>query len=214
MARLTIPVGQVSVQLIDDDRICKSIISGKPFEPDSLMAWSEICKPGSSVIDVGAYSGLFSISASKLGVYRVIAIEPMSVMVRRLKYNIEINGAKNIYVIEAAASDKAGVARIGYNDEVHLTSGASILRKSRASMEVSTVSLDEIKYHDVSVIKIDVERYEMNVLKGAMKLIDKCKPKLLVEVLDDAARTKVEMFLSDYRTVAFLDNRNILMEPA
>lgn len=212
MDSVSVNVGAVRVDLIGDDRIAKHIKSGKSFEPDSLEAWAAMCQASTAVIDVGAYSGLFSIAAAKLGAWPV-AIEPQPVMCERITANRLLNDVW-FETINAAASDRAGEARLGVNAAVHLTSGASLLRKSGGGLVVKTIRLDDLPAGNVSAIKIDVERAELMVLKGAQELIGRCRPKMLIEALDDFAVTEIRAALPQYRMEAFLDNRNMLMVPA
>src|SRR5262249_27695046 len=44
------------------------------------------------------------------------------------------------------------------------------------------IALDQLNLNNVSLIKIDVEGYEMEVLKGAMETIKRNKPVLIVEI--------------------------------
>lgn len=208
---MTVKIGRASVDLIDDDRICIGIRTKKPFEPDTLERWAEVCENGGTVLDVGAYSGLFSIAAAKLGA-KPIAIEPLPELQERIKKNAKINDVA-FEVIAAAAGPQNGTTRIGYNDKVHLTSGASILRKNGASHIVRMVKLDLLRIEDLAAIKIDVERYEIPVLEGALKIIARHKPILFIEVLDEEARHKVEAMLPRYRSLGKFDNRNIILEP-
>jgi FkbM family methyltransferase len=211
MDTLNIAVGPVSVDLLDDDRICQHIKAGKTFEPDTLAAWAKMCRPGSSVIDVGAYSGLFAISAAKLGAH-VTAIEPQPQMCDRLASNRRLNEV-SFTILQAAASDARGVARLGVNAAVHLTSGASLLRKSGHGITVHTIRLDDLEIRNVSAIKIDVERLETAVLRGALGLIARDRPSLIVEFLDDAARRAILDLLPDYDVAAVTDVRNLILQP-
>lgn len=210
MDTLKLDFGPVSVDLINDDRICQSVMTGKPFEPDTIALWIEMCKPGAIVADVGAYSGLFSIIAAKLGAVP-FAIEPLPVMQERIRANASINGV-SFEVIAAAASDVTGVAKIGYNPRVHLTAGASVLRKSGPHIEVDTFRLDDIYFGGrVSAIKIDVERYERAVITGAAELLERDRPELIVEVLDQISRDDVTYMLPKYMEVGFTDSRNLIL---
>jgi len=211
MGSLTVTAGPVAVALIDDDRICNHVRAKGAFEPDTLAAWAEMCKPGTEVLDVGAYSGLFAIAAAKLWA-RPIAVEPVPTMVKRIRANAEANGA-TVTVIQAAASDRDGKAHLGLNEAVHLTAGASLLRKS-GGMQVKTIRLDSLRVSNVSAIKIDVERHELAVLNGAIDMIRRERPRLIIEALDASARAAVKrMLLRLYRQTAFLDGRNMILEP-
>lgn len=211
MGSLSIPVGPVTVDLIDDDRICQHVKREGSFEPKTLAAWARMVRPGSEVIDVGAYSGLFAIAAAKLWA-RVVAIEPLPAMADRLRENARLNGVK-LTVIQAAASDTDGRALLGFTD-VYLTSGASLARKSGNKLKVRTVALDSLRVSDVSAIKIDVEREELRVLAGAKRLLARERPSMVIEVLSDYARDCVKAaVLQTHRATAVLDRRNLILEP-
>lgn len=211
MGSLRVAAGPVTVDLIDDDRICGHVREKGSFEPDTLKVWAEMCKPGSEVLDVGSYSGLFAIAAAKLGA-RPVAIEPMPVMVERIKANAEMNGV-HVHVIAGAANERDGEVRLGFNEGVHLTAGASLSRKSGGAHLVRGLRIDGLKLENLSAVKIDVERQEMNVLRGARHTLARHKPHLIIEALTDAARKAVKERLSAYRAVAFLDGRNLILQP-
>jgi FkbM family methyltransferase len=159
-----------------------------------------------------SFSAFLRREPSKLGAVP-IAIEPMPDLVERIRENSKINGVK-FEVMEAAASNENGTARLGYNDKVRFTSGASLHRKSGGSHIVRTVRLDTIRGLDkLAAIKIDVERAEEQVLKGALKLIAREQPILFIETLTPEARQVVESMLPKYRVLDFLDNRNLILEP-
>lgn len=57
--------------------------------------------------------------------------------------------------------------------------GGSMIVDYETSVKVKTVKLDDALEH-VDFIKMDIEGYELQALKGARKLIQKCKPKLAI----------------------------------
>lgn len=207
----TIPVGSVTVDLIDGDRICAHIAKGGTFEPQSLTKWAEMCVAGSTVLDIGAYSGLFSIAAAKLGC-TVFAFEPMPQMIERFRENVALNGV-DVTLFEAAASDRQGDGAM-HHTAVNFTSGASMERKTGLSQPVELTTVDCFDFESVSTIKIDTERHEPAVLRGARETLERCKPKLLVEALDESLKAAVLSELPGYRLVDVLDVRNLYLEPA
>ena len=208
---MDIAVGPVTVSLIDAcDRIVWHVVRGHAFEPDSLALWAEWCAAAGEIIDIGAYSGLFSIAAAKLGCY-VTAFEPVDVIAQRLAENAAINKAK-VEIIAAAASDKTGEAPLYYNATV-LTAGSSLEPRWPSTSMVATRRIDDLRFGAVAAIKIDVEGHEVSVLKGAAALIARDRPRLLVETLTKSARSAVAALLPGYRETAFLDGRNMILEP-
>jgi FkbM family methyltransferase len=214
---MKIEIGSVAVELVDEgDRIVRHITTtGTPFEPDTLARWVEACRPGSAVIDVGGYSGLFGIAAAKAGAAEVLVVEPLPLMQERIEVNAKANGV-GLRLICGAADATCGKAQLCYTN-TPFTAGASLKRKSGPNkITVKTVALDCLLVsHPVSAIKIDVERHELAVLAGASKLLARDRPVLFVEVLDDSAEAAVIDMLPSYKVAArAVDRRNLILAPA
>lgn len=218
---LLIDAGGVQVDMVEqDDAICMHLRAGKTYEPQTLARWSAMCRDGGVVVDVGAYTGLFSIIAARQGC-EVIAFEPMAAHVERCGHNFRRNGVQ-VDLRHACASDRTGVAAIKFNPKVpFLTSGASLVRPSGGtaaadesrSFDIAAVAIDDLQLETCRAIKIDVERGEPIVLAGARKTLARCRPTLLVEVLGESEKAVIRETLPDYRVEAELDGRNWLMVP-
>lgn len=215
MGTLLVKVHPVDVEIIDDDRVAAAVKRNGNFEPQSLAAWAEICKDGKAktVIDVGSYGGLFGIAAVLMK-NKAVAIEPKPIMVRRTKANQALNGVE-YRVVQAAASDKEGKAMLGFNPSLALTSGSSLEMRGAAQMEVKTIMLDMFLNDQIGAIKIDVEGHEAAVIRGALQLIGKLKPWMIIEVLSNEARQNevINLLKPTHKMKAKLDNRNLLMGP-
>lgn len=214
---VNVEVGPVSVALDSSggERVCKYVLTANGFERKTLKWWPKLIRPGATVLDVGAYSGLFSISAKKLGAGRVVALEPMPIMLMRLRENLARNDVE-VEVIEAAASDECGVADLTYSPHVAMTSGASLsgaLSANPGSLKVKTITIDSLDLKDLCAIKIDVERHEVAVLKGAYETLRRWMPKMIVECWTaDLRRAVMATLPPGYRLTGTLDGRNLLLE--
>jgi FkbM family methyltransferase len=214
---LGIGVGAATVRFVASDRILDHVQTKGPFEPQTLHEWARITSEGGIVVDIGAYTGLFSISAALLG-SAVIAFEPIPINLERLAANNLLNGIPEgrIDVRPIAVSDRSGPALIGYNDSISFSAGASLERKSGNKIEVELQCLDDALYdpyfRKIRAIKIDVERHELSVLRGAQRTLARYHPSLFIEALDDDARAATVAALPDYRLVAQLDSRNLYFE--
>lgn len=202
-----------------NDRIVDHLHEGKPFEPRTRAIFSMYCIKGREVIDVGAYNGLFAIGAALHGC-KVIAIEPMVFNYDRFLANITANmhpltgsGVGAIKLHKAVATDHVGKATITFNPKVINTAGASLIRRKGEQVEVDAITIDSLNLQDVSIIKIDVERAEPFVLRGAKETIERCRPALIVEALGDAERDAVMTELPDYELSEVMDRRNLLLLP-
>lgn len=215
-AATPIRVGPVSVNLISEgDRIVLGHTTKKSFEPETLETWALMCASadGGLVIDVGAYTGLFTIGARLLGVH-VLAFEPMPVNILRARENCIANGVDD-KINRKAISDTTGKAELGYS-YVPFTSGASLVHgRPKQSMTVDTLALDDLGIEQLKAMKVDVERAEPLVLRGARETLKRCRPELLLEVLGEAEGDAVLEALDGlgYRHAATLDVRNWLMVP-
>jgi hypothetical protein len=79
---------------------------------------------------------------------------------------------------------------------------ASASSKEVISVNVPTARLDAIVHQDVAFVKIDVEGHELNVLNGAVELLEHSQPVFLVEAED---RHRVEATRSIFE---FFENRS------
>ena len=189
-------------------------MAGDGYERDSLSLWAKLVKPGAIALDIGAYTGLFSIVAAKRGA-KVIALEPMPANVWRLGVNAKRNKVR-IDALAVAASDHEGTATLNYNPNVPLTTGASLesgIAKHAAGLVVKCITIDSLGLQNVGAIKIDTERHEPCVIRGAMQTIERDRPAMLVETLDGVMRNQVLQLLPSYEAAAILDGRNTLYTP-
>lgn len=212
---MIIDVADLAISLVEaDDRICAHVLDGTGFEPQSLVTWARMVRAGKVALDVGAYTGLYSIIAAKRGA-TAIAFEPMPAQQWRIGVNAQANKAQ-VNLMGCAVSDRNGTATLYHNSRVPLTSGASLekgVKFHRDSLEVSCIAIDTLALPTVAAIKIDVERHEPSVLRGAALTIARDRPVLLVETLDDAMRGQVLSLLPDYEVADVLDGRNTLFTP-
>jgi FkbM family methyltransferase len=134
-------------------------------------------------IDVGANIGLYTRTLARLS-SKVHAFEPSKAMADILRRTT----THNVIVHEMALSDGDGVAelRIPRSGAYLIYSLASIELdavegQNTISMKVPRARLDAVVHDNVSFVKIDVEGHELNVLRGSLGLIERCRPAFLVE---------------------------------
>lgn len=138
--------------------------------------------PGDVVIDVGANVGQYSRRMAELVGPKgtVFAIEPMHETFRLLTYNV--GDRMNVVLLNLAASDTPKDVRMELPKF-----GSGLSNYYRASISsvgtypVRAIPLDSLSLERVSLIKIDAEGHDLAVLEGAQRLIQRCRPKLIVE---------------------------------
>lgn len=162
------------------------------FDEPDLRALSDLIVPGASAIDVGANYGVYSYHLSRLASH-VYAYEPNPRLAARLKKAV----SANVTVIEAGLSDHVGTAVLKiplYVDgrQIH---GCGTIEDHSFDGQISQASiaikrLDDEHYENIGFIKIDVEGHEEAVIRGALGLINRCHPRLLVEIWQRHLRRK------------------------
>jgi FkbM family methyltransferase len=171
-----------------------------------------IPRKGWVVFDIGAYIGIYSLWAAKRVDEEgfVVAFEPNPLAFRWLISNIMLNKMKNIKALPFALGDKSSKATLYVARENieasslikdHLINNPSGYYTVANVYTVPILSLDYIidksnkiigrAINHIDLVKIDVEGYEMNVLKGAEKTLNKGSiERLIIEVHLDQVSTK------------------------
>jgi len=145
---------------------------------------------GAIVIDVGANIGFFAI---KFGCWvgergNVIAIEPESNNVKLLQRMIQRAGLGSVVEIVHAAATAADGETSLILDPYHPANH----RIGQSKVKVPARTIDSLMAnHDVPVtlIKIDVQGAEAQVLQGAKETIRRYKPAIFIEIDSVALRT-------------------------
>ncbi|MBA7692614.1 hypothetical protein ES703_101181 [subsurface metagenome] len=129
---------------------------------------------GDIVIDIGAHAGMFTVKAAKLVGDKglVIAIEPEPRNLAILQHNIESHSLTNVKIVSKAIFNEKTTVRLYLQD---LSVHHSLSYRSGNYIEVEADSLDnivsELGLDHVDFVKIDVEGAELEILKGAEKML-------------------------------------------
>lgn len=169
--------GDIAI-LEDDTHICKWVKQEGRLDHDQNMLpfVMKHIKTGDLVIDVGAYVGDHTLAYSdRVGHNgRVIAFEPNNEAFECLVYNL---GRRNNCELRNEAVGSGGkVVLIKCPDNI----GMTYVQNSKNGFEA--VAIDSLNLNRCDFIKIDCEGFEMEVLKSAIDIIERFKPKLLIEV--------------------------------
>jgi FkbM family methyltransferase len=152
----------------------------------------ELVPEGSTVVDVGANIGFFTLKFARWvgeqGI--VIAIEPDLENFKALTAKIAAAGfERRVRLHQAAATARAGCIRLQRNE---LHPGDHRITFGAQGMMVPAVTVDDLVTEagaqSVSLVKIDVQGAEMLVLEGATRTLAEMRPALFVEVDDRALR--------------------------
>lgn len=150
------------------------------FEPE-LARLAELCPEGcGTAVDVGGWYGPWTRRLARRA-RRVVTVEPVPHLARLLTST----APANVRVVQAAASDSPGIARLWLPPGDEGDRGVSSLVRRDIhgrALDVPCVTLDELALKDVGFIKIDVDGSELAVLRGATGILSRDRPALFVEL--------------------------------
>ena len=171
---------------------------GRRREAATMALFTRVIRQGDLVVEVGGHIGYISQYFSQLvgDSGRVVVFEPGPNNVPYLRRNTR--DLPNVEVFELGVGDEPGRADFfvehltGQNnsfvadfDGLAANAHASGVRAGVERISVGLTSLDAHFVESPSFIKIDVEGFELPVLKGASRILQQDRPLLMVEVQAD-----------------------------
>ena len=155
-----------------------------------LRAIREALIGGGVALDVGANKGSYLYSMARwAGSSQIVAFEPQRALAQYLAGACQRSGLTNVTVENLALSNRAGELDLFVPGDSHSPGAsleASIADKTDCHKETVTVTTLDLYAAEnlkgpVRVIKIDVEGHELAVVQGALGLIRRDKPLLVIE---------------------------------
>src|SRR5262249_14672098 len=188
------------------------------YEPEVRDQMRRRLTPGDVAVDVGANVGWHTLlMATLVGPSgRVYAFEPNASTRERLVRAVEANQLVNVVIDPRAVSDRPGAAAFEAPPAGHVWDGTGRLGNGAApgTPRVDRVTLDafvaEAGIGRLSLVKIDVEGWELPVLRGARGVLDALRPAILFEYdpayiqRSGGAREDLTACLTDARYELFL----------
>jgi len=172
-----------------DNYIEWNILSRGTYEPEIQKLIAICLKEGGTALDIGGNIGLQSLRmAQKVGpLGKIIAFEPLEYLRKKFQHNIHLNRFKNIQILPYALSDQKTI--LDFNIDEHSwnqgTFRLSQKETGNTSQRVEVHVADELpeiqQLDSLDLIKIDVEGFEFNVLRGLELTLKRLKPRLILE---------------------------------
>lgn len=131
------------------------------------------------LFDCGAYTGdsvLEFIKQTKGKYKKIISFEPDEKNFEKLKFLVESQGIHSIEIKNQATGSKNG--KIGFVSSGNM--GAKVVEDPLNANQVDVVALDTYAKEFPTIIKMDIEGFELEALKGAETIIRSLKPKLAI----------------------------------
>lgn len=176
MSCLTIEAHDEKYRINDPGGIIGNCLkAGKPYELKALEHMYRAQCTGTAV-DVGAGVGNHTLWLAAVCKMPVMSFEPLDW--KRLQENVDLNPELPIYISACGLGDENKSGSVNYAPE-HVTG-----RALSDDDLVPIATLDSHPLPEISLIKIDVEGMEPEVLRGASETIDYFHPILYVEAID------------------------------
>lgn len=176
-----------------DDFVLKELYFGLNDEKGTEKIMKLAAERSAVIFDIGANTGLFSISCSGYNPHaRIFSFEPVEQIADRFDKNISINHLSNIEVIRKLVSDKVQEDMTLFVPNSEISYSASTFKdfhdpETITPTKVEATTIDDFKRErslpKIDFIKVDVEWHEFEVLLGAMDVLKNDSPLLIIEIL-------------------------------
>lgn len=180
-----------------DDLIVDAVYYGWNDEELEMELFAELAKRSNTILDIGANTGIYSILAKAINPSaKIFAFEPYPANVTRLNINRALNNSTSISIIPKAVGRSNDTLTFTIPSDGRISTVASLNGEFTRQFHV-----DELRYHEMKVdcitldsfyqqasrlgmtlIKIDVESFEIEVFEGATELLTKENPIILCEI--------------------------------
>ena len=161
-------------------------LSDSDFQSE-LASFRRHCFPEMTLLDVGAHFGIFTIAALRFGpAYRVVAVEPSAVASRILSCNVALAGGRQqVEVVRAAVGASSANLRMLTTgpQSTHYMVFTNEPRPDTVEVPQTTIdSLAERMNRPFTHIKIDVEGFEEDVIRGGAAVLKEAAPVVYLEL--------------------------------
>jgi FkbM family methyltransferase len=190
-------------------------------EPEVQAALVQHLRPGMKFFDVGANIGFFSLLAARIvgPAGRVMAFEADPEIATRLHEHIARNNFSFIAVEEKAVWSEPGTVYFARTDPATSPDrglGHVVESSAKDAIQVSAIALDEfVGTSDApDFVKCDVEGAEVEVFRGAKRLLTEKRPGILCEMHgEENKRVLLEEFACFRYTCKSIDEHHVLALP-
>ena len=215
----------MELDLSDDLERCTYFL-GRYYDLELQTLLGALLRPGDTFLDIGANIGMMTLHAAKLvgSEGKIIAFEPQPSCVRKLERQLELNNIHHVTVHNIGLADQAAemVMSVPRGGSIMAHIGATVVF-SDEQIKIPVRRGDDLvaAVSGRLVIKIDVEGYEVQALRGLGKTIALNRPAIISELnahhLQRAGKTEQEAIAfftdRDYVGYAISTKRNRPLSP-
>jgi FkbM family methyltransferase len=161
--------GSKMILNLNDVGISRELACYGVHETNSTAEVKKIIKPSMKILEVGANIGYYALLETKLAGPdgHLYAMEPSPFNFDLLTRNLKLNGLKNYNLYNTAAGSVAGKAKFLLSGRSNLSTFVEREDLTGEEIDVDVVRLEDfLKDKTVDFIRMDVEGYEGEILKG------------------------------------------------
>ena len=184
--------GYTIEKIPNDPGISTELTIFKTHEPINTRILTKLIKNGMTCLDIGGNIGYYVLLERKLigDSGKIIAFEPAPLNFQYLKQNIERNNFQNISLFNFACGNEKKNVKFFINKK---SNGSQVYRNESppdpslgkiitVEMIILDDFLEKINSEKIDFIRMDAEGYELNIIYGLLKTLEKHKPIISIEL--------------------------------
>jgi FkbM family methyltransferase len=170
-------VENCTLYLNPNDPVLSPAVALGVYENYERELFRQFCRPGGTVLDIGANVGLYTVAAASLvgGTGTVIAIEPHPESFRQMQKTIQANGLTQVRAYNVAAGDRKRPINLFLTDDNQADSRVYDAGRGRRKITVQMVDIDgllaDLGIASVQLIKMDIQGAESLALQGLLRTL-------------------------------------------
>jgi len=163
------------------------------YELPTIRFLRSVLRPGAICLDVGAQMGYLTLAMATSADRRTVvhSFEPEQNNAARFRENVELNDLNNVTLHQTAVSTVDGALKLYLSNDRNAGTHSTVFIESNVStefVEIPSVRLETFANADslqsIDLIKIDVEGAEIDVINGAVSVLERYKPLVITELSD------------------------------
>jgi FkbM family methyltransferase len=206
---VSVKIGDRHCRIKSDDNYLDHIRG--TFEPHMIELFRNLADSSQVILDIGANIGCTAILFGDMA-QQVHAFEPSPTTYAYLRQNLQSNGTGNVTMHNVGLGAEEATTTITFAPNNRSGGFVSDLTKADAnhvSEQIEIRTMDDVvaklALRALDFIKIDVEGFEGNVLRGAGATLDRYRPVVVLELnhwcLNAFQRTSVPDFFDQLRAI-------------